>query len=345
MDRVCLSVIVPCYKVEKYLSRCLDSLLSQTLREIEIICINDGSPDNCLSIMKSYRERHGGRIVIIDKENEGVWKARRDGIRLAKGEYTGFLDPDDFVESDYAKKLYNAAKRENDDIVSCGFARRDEATGRIYSMEMTHPKYRSFDIKRQSGLLLEVNPAPWNKIFRTELLKNMRDLKNIPPALDDMMFAQLIYMDARRITFIPDVLVNYFVRSSSIINSVSSGLAPKIYVSMRELKGTVCREKPYLIDYMDALAFLHLGISLMYRLYSAETTDFDRLLDMNTRYLNRYFPRWKTNRYLSISYVTGHRGANLRTLTVKTIYRLKLMKAFLCIYTALIKYIKIDIKW
>ena len=68
-----LSIIVPCYKVEKYLPRCLDSLVNQTLEDIEVICINDGSPDNCLNILKDYQKKYKDKIVIIDKKNEGVW--------------------------------------------------------------------------------------------------------------------------------------------------------------------------------------------------------------------------------------------------------------------------------
>ena len=156
-----LSVVVPCYKVEKYLPRCLDSLLSQSLTELEIVCINDGSPDNCLSILKKYKEKYGDRIVIIEKQNEGVWKARLDGIRAAHGEYIGFLDSDDYVKPGYAKKLYELARKHDADIACCAYDRIDEPTGKLYSREMTHFKYRSFDIQKDPGLLLEVNTAPW----------------------------------------------------------------------------------------------------------------------------------------------------------------------------------------
>ena len=78
MKKKKISVIVPCYKVEKYLPRCLDSLVNQTLEEIEIICINDGSPDNCINILRDYEKKYPDKIVIIDKKNEGVWRGRKD---------------------------------------------------------------------------------------------------------------------------------------------------------------------------------------------------------------------------------------------------------------------------
>ena len=103
-EEIKVSIIVPVYKVEKYLNRSMDSLVNQTLDGVEIICINDGSPDNCLEILKEYKEKYPDKhIVIIDKKNEGVWKGRFDGIAVAKGEYIGFTDSDDYIALDYAE--------------------------------------------------------------------------------------------------------------------------------------------------------------------------------------------------------------------------------------------------
>ena len=104
-NNIKLSLILPCYKVAEYLPRCLDSIMNQTLEDIEAICINDGSPDNCLDILNEYKEKYDSKIVIIDKENEGVWKGRKDGIKVAKGKYIGFVDPDDYVAPEYCEKL------------------------------------------------------------------------------------------------------------------------------------------------------------------------------------------------------------------------------------------------
>ena len=92
-----VSIIIPVYNVEQYLPKCLDSIINQTLKDIEIICINDGSIDNSLSILKEYASKDD-RIIIIDKENEGQGIARNLGIKKAKGKYIGFVDPDDWVD-------------------------------------------------------------------------------------------------------------------------------------------------------------------------------------------------------------------------------------------------------
>jgi len=112
-----VSVIVPVYNVEPYLRRCLDSLVNQTLKDIEIICINDCSPDNSLIVLKKYAKADN-RIKIIDFEkNQGVSAARNAGIKIARGEYVGTIDPDDYIDLDYYEKLYLKAKKTNADVV------------------------------------------------------------------------------------------------------------------------------------------------------------------------------------------------------------------------------------
>ena len=113
-----VSVIVPIYNSEKYLERCIKSIINQSLRDIEIILINDGSKDNSLNICKNFHNKDS-RIKIIDKENEGVGSARNDGIKIAKGEWISFIDSDDFVESDFLECLYNEAISKNVEICGC----------------------------------------------------------------------------------------------------------------------------------------------------------------------------------------------------------------------------------
>ena len=110
-----ISVIIPVYNVEQYLRECLESVINQTLSELEIICINDGSTDSSLDILREY-EQKDNRIIVINKDNEGQAAARNIGISMAKGEYIGFLDSDDYIDSNFYEKLYNAAKKYKADI-------------------------------------------------------------------------------------------------------------------------------------------------------------------------------------------------------------------------------------
>ncbi|GHV04216.1 hypothetical protein AGMMS50229_05110 [Campylobacterota bacterium] len=131
-----VSIIVPVFNMQSYLAKCLDSLIAQTLTDIEIIAVNDGSTDNSSAILSEYAARER-RIVVIDQENCGQGHARNRAIEAASGEYIGFIDPDDFVSADYFEALYLGAKRIDADIcATCGVITVDEISGKIGSFEV-----------------------------------------------------------------------------------------------------------------------------------------------------------------------------------------------------------------
>ena len=115
-----ISVIVPVYNAEEFLPQCLDSILAQTLTELEIICIDDGSPDNSGKILDDYAKKDN-RIIVIHQNNGGVSLARNTGIKNAAGKYIGFVDPDDWIDKDFYQNLYQAAEDYQADIVGTGF--------------------------------------------------------------------------------------------------------------------------------------------------------------------------------------------------------------------------------
>lgn len=117
-----ISVIVPVYNVEKYLDKCVDSIVNQTYKNLEIILVDDGSPDNCPKMCDNWAKKDK-RIKVIHKENGGVSSARNVGIDNAKGEYIGFVDSDDWTEKKYIQKLYEVLIQENADIALCGYNR------------------------------------------------------------------------------------------------------------------------------------------------------------------------------------------------------------------------------
>ena len=116
-----VSIIVPIYNVEQYLVECMESIVHQTLKDIEIICVNDGSTDNSLKIIQDYAQKDN-RIVIIDKQNEGYGKGMNDGLDKATGEYVGIVEPDDFIDEDMFFQLYTIAKQNDCEVVkSCWY--------------------------------------------------------------------------------------------------------------------------------------------------------------------------------------------------------------------------------
>lgn len=340
-----VSIIVPVYKVEKYLKRSMDSLVNQTLEDIEIICINDGSPDNCLSILKEYKEKYPDKIVIIDKKNEGVWKGRFDGIAKATGEYIGFTDSDDYIALDYAEKLYNAAKKDEADISVCGFYRVDVETEHIFSTEMTGYEGKVINMDKNPEDTLSINGALWNKLYKAEILKNMNNLKNPPRILDDMMFFLLVLLNTNKITFINDSLYYYMVRSDSIVATIKKEQIASTENAMLEVREIYKKSEngKKMEELLSAMAFLHFGISLMFRI-SSDKQNFKQVLKENRKFLDREFPLWRKTKYLNIIYTIMNRS-NLKVAIMKKVYVLHLYRAFLRIYKWILKTFKIDIKW
>lgn len=347
MQSVPLSIIVPCYKVEKYLSSCLDSLLKQTLPNVEIICINDGSPDNCLEILNDYSEKNPGRIVVIDKHNEGVWKGRFDGIRVAHGEYIGFVDSDDTVESDFAETLYTTAKSNDADIAICGFRRVDLDTGKVLSTEMCR-EAPSFSIATEPGRLIELNGAPWNKIFRANVLKTMNNLQDPPKVLDDLVFHLLAYLNTNgKVAFSNKPLINYMVRSDSIINTVREEQVDSVYSAFATLREYYESSSPTTaqLNALDSIAFLHLGISLLFRLLNDPSCDTKAYITRCTSFLDSRYPSWRKSQYTTLRYAINHGPVFLKLWTARRIYIAKAILPFLKFYQLVISKLHIDIKW
>ncbi|MCR5738111.1 MAG: glycosyltransferase family 2 protein [Eubacterium sp.] len=344
MEKIKVSLILPVYNVEKYLARCLESLVRQTLKGVEIICVNDGSKDGSLALLRKYEEAYPC-IRVIDKENEGVFKARGEGLKYATGEYIGFVDPDDYVAENYVEKLYQKAKGSNADIVCCGYERIDETTGKVYSKEMNRYGTKTITFDSNPEGILSVNTALWNKIFKAELLQDIDGFDCIQPRImEDFSLLLLVYRNVKRISFIDDILYFYIVRQSGIIMSIDKKKiagAEKTTLQIRKLYENQGENDR--MEIIDLMAFLHLGINLMY-FVSATDSDFKETLKKNREFLEQNFPLWKNSNYLKLSYTLKH-GFNRKIAVVRLLDKLHLFRLFLAMYRFMIRRLHIDIKW
>lgn len=210
MSTIKVSVVVPVFNAERYLEKCIKSLQQQTLKEIEIICVNDGSSDNSLDILNRLAEQDS-RIVIIDKENEGQSVARNVGISRAQGEFLGFVDSDDWVDKDFYEKLYGAAIQTNSEIASAGYKR----WGKIKSS--IRKSFKKQDICTDINDKLKKDCLPrdnfvWNKIYK-------RDKWNFNFAQgrcyeDTAIMIQILYHYQQMVT-VPNTYYNYRKNSTS----------------------------------------------------------------------------------------------------------------------------------
>ena len=219
--KIKISVIVPVYNVEHYLSKCINSILNQTFKDFELILVNDGSTDNSLNICKKYLKKDN-RIKIISKTNGGLSEARNYGLNKAIGKYVCFIDSDDFVEQDYLSELYHTSERLDADITICGFYTVDEEYKRIDTAFLNEPK----DIQKMSGqnvvkyLYREnstVNVVAWNKLYKRSLFENLR--YEVGRFFEDEYMIVPVLWKAKNVSFVRIPLYNYLQRSDSIMHT------------------------------------------------------------------------------------------------------------------------------
>ena len=200
-----LSVIIPCYNTEKYIKKCLDSVLNSTLKDIEVIVINDGSKDSTLDIIKSYKDK---RLIIIDKKNDGVAMARNDGIKKATGEYITFIDSDDYIESTMYEEMYNKAKELDLDMIACDI-------NIIYPDKEVVVSSNITDSTTNKDLMIDAYAAMWNKLYKREMIKDLKFSKGIN-LCEDVEFLYKVYSRVKRVGSINKPFYNYIQRPNSL---------------------------------------------------------------------------------------------------------------------------------
>ena len=199
-----VSIIVPVYNVEKYLSFCLDSLVNQTFKDIEIICVNDGSTDNSTEVLEHYAG-FDKRIKIINKENGGLSSARNAGLDAATAKYIAFVDSDDFVSHFLVERAYNFVQKKNADFAAFGF---DYVVGnslKLYESGFSFPKSLVgkcvYETDLNENFYTKIHPTAWCKFYSAKLIQNnnLRFCEDI--IFEDLPFAAEVYLSANRMVY------------------------------------------------------------------------------------------------------------------------------------------------
>ncbi len=340
-----LSIVAAVYNLEKYLPRCLDALVNQTLEEIEILCVDDGSTDSAPQIVDQYAQKYPNKIKAFHKENGGEFTTRNYGLERAQGEYVTFVDTDDWVEPNWAEKLYKAAKENEADMAVCGFERIDLKTNKVIAKNMTKMGNCVKEIKPNDDFVTNINPAPWNKIYKTKKVKDLRFLDF--RGFNDMIFLTSAFTKMNKIAFVPDVLYHYYLRYDSQIHNVNRKDVENFKKYLLELKQLYIKENKYedMKYILDLMAFIHLGISVMYRASYDKTINHKQMLQETITYLDDNFSTWRKNPFLSFRYALK-KGIKKQALwAVSKLYKWGMPMVFIKLYRFTIDKLKIDIKF
>lgn len=315
-----VSIIVPIFNMEQYLDRCLESLLGQSLTDIEIIAVNDGSKDSSLLILEEYA-RIDSRILIIDKQNGGVSSARNMGVQAARGAYIGFVDPDDWVDSEMYEAMYETAVEDDADIVMCTYIREfgthaKEKTFNLPAKQILRSEeVKSNMLRRLVGPLREevANPeyldawgTVWSKLYRAKLLKENQlrfiDLSEIG-SNEDSLFNMNAFFYANSFVFLNRPYYHYWRANTDSITSRHNPMLMEKFDKLYSFIQSFITEKQLSDDYRTALNnricmnVLGLGLNLMYE--DTHTSMREKLRSLNrllsSERISRSLKKFETN--------------------------------------------------
>ena len=342
-----LTVGITTYNIDKYISEFLDSLLSQTYQDFEVIIVDDNSTDDTINIIKDYQLKYPEKLeYIIMETNSGAPSYTRNIIlnsNKINGEYIIFLDGDDILEKYFLERLYCNILENDADISICGFERFDDKTYKVYSKEMINFKHKIISKENFDDSLCYINASLWNKLIRYECIKDIR-FKHVRGPEDSLFMIEL-YQNINKISFVNEILIHYRVRYNSAVN-VSLETVYKYSEFLFDEKKLYIEKNNVSFDILVLFAFIHLGISLPYRLYLGKKVNINRHIKWTKKYFNNTFPDWKNLKYTSFIYAVTNNGLKGFGLWVcRLLYKLNMFKLFLVIYSFLIKTLKIDIKW
>ena len=287
-----VSVIVPIYNVEKYLEKCINSLLSQTLEDIQIILVNDGSKDNSGTIAKKYAGRNKDKVIYVEKENGGLSDARNYGLKYATGDFVAFLDSDDYIEKNAYEEMYNKAIEENADYVECDF---------IWEYPNKAKIDQQYKYQNKKEMLSFVRVVAWNKLIKRSLIieHNLEFPKGL--RYEDVEFTYKLIPYINKFAYVDKPFIHYVQREGSIAN-VQNERTAEIFTVLDEViefykKNNIYEEYKEELEYNYARYLLCSSLKRMCKIKDKKTRK--ELLQKTWKKLNCNFPNWKKNRILN----------------------------------------------
>ena len=282
-----VSVIVPVYNVEKYLNKCIDSLINQSLKDIEIIIVNDSSPDNCQAIIDTYQKNYPNLIKSFIKENGGQGSARNYGLDYASGEYISFVDSDDWLDLNMLEKMYNLAIKDNSDIVICDM------------MDYYEDGSKKFFNCTKYDSVYKVTPSACNKIFKREIINNIRFLNGL--WYEDFNFTTKILLNNPKISTISNLYYNCHSRKVSTMNNNNAIKNLDIITIIEDLKDYAYKNNLFNDNLFEYLIFDHILITSINRVSKQKNKDKNMVITKLRNYCKENLVCYKSqNFYKSI---------------------------------------------
>ncbi len=239
-----ISIIIPVYNVEKYIKKCVDSIINQTYKNLEIILVDDGSSDNSGKICDEYKKRDY-RIKVIHKENGGLSDARNKGVEIATGKYIGFVDSDDYIEENMYNILLNELKVNNADVSICSYKKIREDYYKVDCKQSCEKIIKILDNIKAIELLLSdtyIDNYAWNKLYKKELFNNIK--YPYGKKMEDLGTTYKIFSKAKKIVYTNYIGYFYLQRNSSILHNIDANFIQDIKELINERYLDIIKEYP-----------------------------------------------------------------------------------------------------
>lgn len=304
-----VSIIVPFYNVEKYIEKCLTSLVNQTLEEIEIILVNDGSKDESIKVAKDFEQKYPAKIRYYEKPNGGLGDARNFGIKFAKGEYIAFLDSDDYVEPTMYEEMYEMAIKEKSDMVECDF---------WWEYPNKKKDDRGVEYKNQNDMLLKARVVAWNKLIKKDIYEKHPEARfAVGLRYEDVEGFYKILPYINKVSFIRKPFIHYVQRNNSISNTQNKKNEEMFIVLDNVLN--YYKEKNIYEKFEKELEYTYtryLLCSSLKRISKIQEKQIRKdLLEKTWNELNTKFPDWKKNKILNSNW-------SLKNMYIKSVNKM-----------------------
>ena len=285
-----ISVIIPVYNSSTYLRKCLDSVVNQTLKDIEIIVINDGSTDDSKNIIEEYSCKYKN-IIFIDQENKGIGKTRNIGIKKATGEYITFVDSDDYIKENMLEEYYKYAKKHNFDLVIGSYIKKINNKEIIFE----NNKFKTGNVKTTPQILYLIEYGPWAKLYKREMLINNNIYFDEKRKYEDMPFVSKALLKSKLIGQITEPYYYYIIHNNSETTTMDKRVFDILDI-LKEIKDYYKREY-YLRDELDYVIINKVTTYMLQQRVQKDNKLRIEFIDAGYAFLNKNIKNWRGNKY------------------------------------------------
>ena len=285
-----VSVIVPIYNAEEYLEKCLNSLVNQTLKDIEIILINDGSTDGSKEIINKYKEKYDN-IILVDKKNEGIGKARNDGIKKASGEYITFVDSDDYIKENMFEDYYEYSKKYNLDMVSGLYYKVKNGKETLVKL----PKYKIGNVKTSPNIMIATEYGLGAKFFKKSMIIDNNIFFEENKKYEDMPFVSKCLLKSKLVGQTPEAYYYSLMHKNSQTSTVDS----KVFdiIDILKIIMNYYKREFYLNEEVNYIVIDTVTNYMLQQRFQKDKKVKNDFIDSGYKFLENNIKNWKNNKY------------------------------------------------